>query len=115
MKSAEPSTRTSKRSRGKASTIATVSDVMPVAEEAFVDPTAVVSSGVDDVDFSLSRSHLLIHSHPNLSKRHLSSIYYAKHSGDIRSQAASTQLLQLLLLLLLLLSHFSRVRLCATS
>jgi len=54
MKSDEPRTRTSKRSQGKASTIATVSDVMPAVEEAFVDPTTVVSSGVDDVDSTVS-------------------------------------------------------------
>ena len=52
MKNAEPSIGTSKRSRGKASTTATVSSTMPTAEETFVDLTTVVdpSGGVDDVD-----------------------------------------------------------------
>ena len=46
MKSAEPSTGTSKRSRGEAST------TTPATEEAFVDSTVVVDlvSGAEDVD-----------------------------------------------------------------
>ena len=52
MKSAKPSTRTLKRSRGEASTIAPTSGIMPVTEETSVDPITAVdpSGGVDDVD-----------------------------------------------------------------
>ena len=52
MKSAKPSTGTSKRSRGEASTTAPTSGTMSVAKKTFVDLTAVVypSGGVDDVD-----------------------------------------------------------------
>nr|POE81772.1 hypothetical protein CFP56_19971 [Quercus suber] len=52
MKSAEPSTRTSKRSRGEASTTAPTSGAMLAAEETFVDLTAVVDpfGGANDVD-----------------------------------------------------------------
>ena len=52
MKNAKPSIGTSKRSRGEASTTATVLGTMPTAEETFVDPTAAVDpfGGVNDVD-----------------------------------------------------------------
>ena len=52
MKSAEPCTRTSKRSRGEASTKAPTSSAMPTAEETFLDPTTTVdpSGGAEDVD-----------------------------------------------------------------
>ena len=52
MKSAKPSTVTSKRSQGEACTIAPTSGATPTAEDTFVGPTAVVnpSGGVADVD-----------------------------------------------------------------
>ena len=52
MKSAEPSTGTSKRSRGEALTIAPTSGNMLAAEKTFVDLTAAVdpSGGADNVD-----------------------------------------------------------------
>ena len=52
MKSAEPSIGTQKRSRGEASTTALAFGAMPVAEETFVDPIAVMdpSGGVDNVN-----------------------------------------------------------------
>ena len=52
MKSAKPSTRTLKRSRGEAYTIAPTSGIMPVIEETSVDPITAVdpSSGADGVD-----------------------------------------------------------------
>ena len=51
MKSVEPSTGTSKRPRGDAST---TSRAMPVAEETYVDPTVVVDPiGHEDVDPSV--------------------------------------------------------------
>ena len=52
MKSVEPSTKTSKRSREEASTTAPASGTMPTTEETFVDSTAAVdpSSGADDID-----------------------------------------------------------------
>ena len=51
MKSVEPSTGTSKRSWGDASTTASASGTMPVAEEKFMDPTTTVdpTGGVEDV------------------------------------------------------------------
>ena len=50
MKSAEPSTRTSKRSRGEASTIAPAFGAMLTTEKIHVDPTTVMDpSGDDDV------------------------------------------------------------------
>ena len=51
-KSAEPSTGTSKRSQGEASTTAPASGAMLVAEETFVDPIAIVdpSGGANGVD-----------------------------------------------------------------
>ena len=42
MKSAKPSTRTLKRSRGEASTIAPTSGIMSVTEETFADPITTV-------------------------------------------------------------------------
>ena len=48
MKSAEPSTRTSKRPRGEAFTTAPASGDMSAAEEVHVDPTAVVDPSGDD-------------------------------------------------------------------
>ena len=48
MKSAEPSTRTSKRSRGEASSTAPTSGAMPATEEVHVDPTTVVDPFSDD-------------------------------------------------------------------
>ena len=48
MKSAEPSTRTSKRPRGDASSIAPTSGVQPAAKEIHVDPTATVDLISDD-------------------------------------------------------------------
>ena len=52
MKSVEPSTRTSKRSRGEALTTTLTYGAMLVVEEMFVDPTAAVdpSGGAEDVD-----------------------------------------------------------------
>ena len=52
IKSAKPSTGTSKRSQGEASTATPASGTMPIAKETFVDPTTTMdpSSGVDDVD-----------------------------------------------------------------
>ena len=52
MKSAKPSTRTLKRSRGEASTIAPTSGIMSVTEETSADPITAVdpSGGDDDVD-----------------------------------------------------------------
>ena len=52
MKSAKPSTRTLKRSRGEASTIAPTFGIMSVTEETSADPITVVdpSGGADDVD-----------------------------------------------------------------
>ena len=52
MKSAKPSIRTSKRSRGEASITTPSSSTMSAAKETFMDQTAVVypSGGADDVD-----------------------------------------------------------------
>nr|POF03202.1 hypothetical protein CFP56_42497 [Quercus suber] len=52
MKSVEPSTGSSKRSRGAASTTALGSGAMPAAKETFVDSIATVdpSDGADDAD-----------------------------------------------------------------
>nr|POE98868.1 hypothetical protein CFP56_56304 [Quercus suber] len=52
MKSAEPSTRLSKRSRGEATTTAPAFGAMPVAEETFVDTNVAIdpSGGAEDVD-----------------------------------------------------------------
>ena len=49
MKSAKPSTRTSKRPQGE---VATTSGAMLAGEEVFVDPTAAVdpTGGAEDVD-----------------------------------------------------------------
>ena len=59
MKSAKPSTRTLKRSRGEASTIAPTSSIMPATEETSVDPITAVdpSGGADDVDPTTLISH----------------------------------------------------------
>ena len=56
MKSAEPSTGISKKSRGVASTTAPASGAMPIAKETFVDPITAVdpSSGADDVDLTIA-------------------------------------------------------------
>ena len=56
--SVEPSTGTSKRSQGEASTTALASSAMPYVEEAFVDSTAVVdpTSGAEDVDPTVTPS-----------------------------------------------------------
>ena len=56
MKSAKPSTRTSKRSQGKGSTATPTSGTMTAAEETFVDPTAALDpfGGVDDIDPTIS-------------------------------------------------------------
>ena len=48
MKSAEPSTRTSKRSRGEATVAASASGAMPIAKAVHVDPTAAVDPSSDD-------------------------------------------------------------------
>ena len=58
MKSAEPSTRTSKRSRGEAFTTAPASGTMLAAKETFVDPTVIVDpfGGTDDVDPTVTPS-----------------------------------------------------------
>ena len=48
MKSAEPSTGTSKRSKGEASTTASSSEAMPTTEEVHVDPTAAMDPFGDD-------------------------------------------------------------------
>ena len=48
IKSAEPSTGTSKRSRGEASTTTSSSGAMPAAEEVHVDPTAAMDPSGDD-------------------------------------------------------------------
>ena len=48
MKSAEPSTGTSKRSKGEASTTASSSGAMPAAEEVHVDPTVAMDPSGDD-------------------------------------------------------------------
>ena len=52
IKSVEPSTRTSKRSRGETSIIAPASGAMPAAKETFVNPTITVdlSGGAENVD-----------------------------------------------------------------
>ena len=52
MKSVEPSTGTSKRLRGEASTTAPASRTMLATEETFMGPTTVVDpfGGADDVD-----------------------------------------------------------------
>jgi len=56
MKSPEPSTETSKSSRGEASTTAHASSAMPAAEDNFVNLTVVVdpSSGADDVNHTVA-------------------------------------------------------------
>ena len=58
MMSVEPSTGTSKRSQGEASTTALASSAMPYVEEAFVDSIAVVdpASGAEDVDPTVTPS-----------------------------------------------------------
>ena len=48
MKSAKPSTGTSKRSKGEASTTASSSGAMPAAEEVHVDPTTAMDTSGDD-------------------------------------------------------------------
>ena len=48
MKSAKPSTGTSKRPRGEASTTAPTSGDQLAAEDILMDPTAVVDPTVDD-------------------------------------------------------------------
>ena len=48
MKSAEPSTGTSKRSRGEATVAASASGAMPIAKAVHVDPTAAVDPSSDD-------------------------------------------------------------------
>ena len=60
IKSAEPSTGTSKRSRGEAFTTFPASGTMSAAEETFVDPTAAMdpSGGADDVDPTIAPSSL---------------------------------------------------------
>ena len=52
MKSAKPSTGTSKRSRVEASTTARAFGIVPTTEETFVDPTVAVdpSGGANDVN-----------------------------------------------------------------
>ena len=54
MKSAEPSTRTSKRPRGDASTS---SSVIPATAETYMDPTAVVDLPGRFEDVDPSRAH----------------------------------------------------------
>ena len=48
MKSAEPSTGTSKRSRGEASSTAPTSGAMPTTDEVHVDPTTIMDPFSDD-------------------------------------------------------------------
>ena len=48
MKSGKPSTGTSKRSRGEASTAVPASGDQPVVEDIPMDPTAVVDPTIDD-------------------------------------------------------------------
>ena len=97
MKSAEPSTGTSKRSRGEASTATPASGAMPATEETFVDPTATVdpSGGDNDVDPTID---------PPLSLR-------AMMESFITTQAAHGQLLdELLMEVTFLRADFAKYR-----
>ena len=56
MKSVEPSTGTSKRSRGEVFTTTPTSGAMPATKETFVDSTAIVDpfGGTEDVDTTVA-------------------------------------------------------------
>ena len=61
MKSAMPSTRTSNKSRGEASTIALAFGDQPTTEEIHVDPTAAVDPYADDTADPIVTSPLSLH------------------------------------------------------
>ena len=61
MKSAKPSTRTSNRSRGEASTTTLASGVQPTTEEIHVDPTIAVDPYADDTTDPIVASLLSLH------------------------------------------------------
>nr|POF24792.1 hypothetical protein CFP56_44544 [Quercus suber] len=61
MKSAKPSTRTSKRPRGEAFTATPTFSDQPTIEEIIVDPTAIVDCAIDDIADPTVTSTLSLH------------------------------------------------------